>query len=395
MAAEKKYSVLFVDDERRVLNSLKRGLLGSPYRIHLAMSGMEALEILAREDIQVIVSDMKMPEMNGLELLQRVSRKFPEVIRMVLSGYSHTSTVLAAVNEGRIFRYITKPWSIDDDVKPALEAAFALYEQRRRERHEAEELRGIVDNERRVTTQTRKRAGEIIKRKATIQRQAMERVKTIFNFVADQAINLEMVLAGTPDCEFATGIRETCRRALQGIERVHLLNDLELEKPDMAGCSLAPAELLRELESQFQKQAESQGVKIFFQSPSELPESLAGDGKLVRILLQELLENALENTPSGGLVSCISKWEAAEEGGNASWWITIKDTGCGIEESQLRSMLQPFVCGKSGRQRSAWGVGLPLARLIALRLGGSFDLGHNEPEGCRVLVELPLSPPPA
>ncbi|MCK5539635.1 MAG: response regulator, partial [Deltaproteobacteria bacterium] len=68
MVAEKKHSVLFVDDEQRVLKSLKRGLIGEPYRALFALSGMEALEILAAQPVQVIVSDMKMPEMNGLEL---------------------------------------------------------------------------------------------------------------------------------------------------------------------------------------------------------------------------------------------------------------------------------------------------------------------------------------
>ena len=389
MTADKKYGVLFVDDERRVLNSLKRGLLGSPYRIYLALSGFEALELLGREDIQVIVSDMKMPEMNGLELLQEVSRKFPEVIRLVLSGYSHTSTVLAAVNEGRIFRYITKPWSIDDDVKPALEAALAIYEQRRRERHEAEELRGIVDNERRVTTQTRKKAGEFIKRKTNAQRQAMERVKTILNYVADQAINLEMALAGTAGCDLASGIRNTCRQALSGLEKVHLFNELEFEKPDLAGKSFSPDELLCGLEPRSRERGEKAGIKVFFQKSGEGPQSTLGDGRLVETMFWELLENALENTPAGGLVSCISTIEPLAEG-KFEWRLTIQDTGPGIAEEQRKVMLQPFVCGDNCRKHSAWGVGLPLARLIALRLGGSFELGRNEPEGCRVGIVLPL-----
>ena len=130
MVAEKKHSVLFVDDEERVLKSLKRGLISEPYRALFASGGKQALEILEVEPVQVIVSDMKMPEMNGLELLQEVAQKYPDIIRLVLSGYSHTSTVIAAVNEGQIFRYITKPWSIDNDIKPALTEAFELFESR-------------------------------------------------------------------------------------------------------------------------------------------------------------------------------------------------------------------------------------------------------------------------
>ena len=83
MVIEKKHTVLFVDDEQRVLKSLKRGLIGEPYRTIFAASGMEALEILAEKPVEVIVSDMKMPEMNGLELLQEVAKCHPHIIRMV------------------------------------------------------------------------------------------------------------------------------------------------------------------------------------------------------------------------------------------------------------------------------------------------------------------------
>ena len=95
----KKRTVLFVDDEEKVLASLRRGLLDEPYDALFANSGEQALEVLQQNPVDVIVTDMRMPEMNGLELLRMVKEKHPHVIRMVLSGYTQVSTLLTAINQ--------------------------------------------------------------------------------------------------------------------------------------------------------------------------------------------------------------------------------------------------------------------------------------------------------
>ena len=120
---DKKPVVLFVDDEKQILNSLKRGLLDEPYRKLFANSGKEAIEILEKNEVNVIVTDMRMPEMNGLELLKIVKSKHPDVIRMVLSGYTQITTLLTAINQGEIFKYITKPWKLEEEFKPAVREA--------------------------------------------------------------------------------------------------------------------------------------------------------------------------------------------------------------------------------------------------------------------------------
>jgi CheY-like chemotaxis protein len=118
-----KRTVLFVDDEEKVLASLKRGLLDEPYESLFANSGKEALEILEQSQVHVIVTDMRMPEMGGLELLRTVKEEYPHIIRMVLSGYTQVTTLLTAINQGEIFRFITKPWKLEEDFKPAVREA--------------------------------------------------------------------------------------------------------------------------------------------------------------------------------------------------------------------------------------------------------------------------------
>jgi DNA-binding NtrC family response regulator len=123
-----KRTVLFVDDEEKVLASLKRGLLDEPYNTLFANSGREALEILARSPVHVIVTDMRMPQMSGLELLRTVKKDYPHVIRMVLSGYTQVTTLLTAINQGEVFRFITKPWKLEDEFKPAVREAVQYYD---------------------------------------------------------------------------------------------------------------------------------------------------------------------------------------------------------------------------------------------------------------------------
>ena len=125
-----KRTVLFVDDEKKILMSLKRGLLDEPYETLFANSGKEALEILERKKVHVIVTDMRMPEMTGLELLRIVKEEYPHIVRMVLSGYTQISTLLTAINQGEVYKYITKPWKLEEDFKPSIREAIDYYDLR-------------------------------------------------------------------------------------------------------------------------------------------------------------------------------------------------------------------------------------------------------------------------
>ena len=111
----KGYKVLFVDDEVSILSSLRRGLIDEEYTSIFASSGLEALEIMQKQNISVIVSDMKMPGMDGLTLLREIKLKYPKTVRVVLSGYTQLQQLIATVNQADIFKYITKPWKLEDE----------------------------------------------------------------------------------------------------------------------------------------------------------------------------------------------------------------------------------------------------------------------------------------
>ena len=120
-------TMLFVDDEEKILKSLQRGLLDDPYNCLFATSGKEALEVMEKNEVHVICTDMRMPEMNGLELLKIVKEKYPMTVRVVLSGYTQVGMLLTAINQGEIFKFITKPWRLEEDFKSVLKQAVEYY----------------------------------------------------------------------------------------------------------------------------------------------------------------------------------------------------------------------------------------------------------------------------
>jgi DNA-binding NtrC family response regulator len=108
-----RHSVLLVDDEPEILFSL-RGLLRREFELHTAGSGAEALEVLHHHPVHVIMTDQRMPEMTGVELLRRARGECPEAVRIIFTGYADIKAVVDAVNQGQIYRYLTKPWDPDE-----------------------------------------------------------------------------------------------------------------------------------------------------------------------------------------------------------------------------------------------------------------------------------------
>ena len=119
--------LLLVDDEENILTSLRRMLRRDGYTIHTASSGDEGLAILAREPVGVIISDQRMPGMNGSEFLSKVKECYPDTIRIVLSGYTELNSITDAINRGAIYKFLTKPWD-DELLRGHVAEAFSRFE---------------------------------------------------------------------------------------------------------------------------------------------------------------------------------------------------------------------------------------------------------------------------
>lgn len=128
-AAAVRARVLAVDDEANVLAALRRSLRARGYDVDIAEGGAQALEMMAGQGFDTIISDMRMPGMNGAEFLQAARALQPQAVRMLLTGHADVASALQAVNQGEIFRYLTKPW---DDAQLAASLNEGLERQRLR-----------------------------------------------------------------------------------------------------------------------------------------------------------------------------------------------------------------------------------------------------------------------
>lgn len=123
--------ILCVDDEKNVLRSLERLFMDDEYEILTALNGEDALTILTEEPgVQLVISDYRMPGMDGVDFLRQVHERWPETIRIVLSGFADTASVVGAINEGQIYKFIPKPWN-DDELKVTIAKALEVYFLRR------------------------------------------------------------------------------------------------------------------------------------------------------------------------------------------------------------------------------------------------------------------------
>ncbi|MDN3237956.1 HD domain-containing phosphohydrolase [Pseudomonas sp. WAC2] len=136
MNVENAATLLLVDDEPNILSSLRRVLRNEPYQVLTASGGEEALALLERQPIDLVLSDARMPNMDGATLLSHVQQRWPTCLRILLTGYADITTTVRAINEGQIYRYISKPWD-DDELRMVLRQALAFqHSERERERLE-------------------------------------------------------------------------------------------------------------------------------------------------------------------------------------------------------------------------------------------------------------------
>ncbi|MDR3599520.1 MAG: response regulator [Desulfosporosinus sp.] len=127
-----------MDDEENILNSLRRGLIDEEYKCIFASSGLQALEALKNEPVSVIVSDMRMPGMDGLTLLKEVKENYPRTVRIVLSGYAQLQQIITTLNQANLFKFILKPWNLEGEFKGVIQQALEYY-RLQEERDEFEE----------------------------------------------------------------------------------------------------------------------------------------------------------------------------------------------------------------------------------------------------------------
>ena len=178
-SASNPQTLLLVDDEESILSSLKRVFRRDGYRIFTATGGSQALEILANNMVDVIISDQRMPYMTGVELLRQVKSLYPETVRISLSGYTELHSITEAINEGAIYKFLTKPWD-DDHLRANVVEAFRY--------------KRMADENRRLAVEISV-ANDRLRRLLSEQEQQLQRDETALGVVQEvlQAVPLPII----------------------------------------------------------------------------------------------------------------------------------------------------------------------------------------------------------
>ncbi|RMG37923.1 MAG: sigma-54-dependent Fis family transcriptional regulator [Gammaproteobacteria bacterium] len=225
-------SILVVDDEVRSLESIRR-ILGDRFDVHTATGAAEAEEILRREWIQVLLCDQRMPEVTGVEFCQQVRDQYPDIIRMIISGYTDSEDIIEAINKGGIYQYITKPWH-PDELITKLNNAVALFRLQRENEQLAVELRlkpdtleqALIEKRRALKARYDWDSG-IVRSPDSCLNETCELIRQVAPY------DVNVLITG----ESGTG-KELCARALH-------YNSLRQDKPFVAeNCGAMPDELL-------------------------------------------------------------------------------------------------------------------------------------------------------
>ena len=134
----KKINILYVDDEMNNLVSFK-ATFRLKYNVFTATGGAEAIKLLEENQIHIIITDQRMPGMTGVEFLESILEKHPEPIRILLTGYADLNAVIDAVNKGKIFHYLSKPWN-EEELDLTIQRAIDIYQKRQEEKEKTDKL---------------------------------------------------------------------------------------------------------------------------------------------------------------------------------------------------------------------------------------------------------------
>jgi response regulator RpfG family c-di-GMP phosphodiesterase len=142
--SDKKINILYIDDEQNNLISFK-ATFRIKYNVFTAISGEEAKKILEAQSIDIIVTDQRMPGMTGVEFLESILEKYPDPMRILLTGYADMNAVIDAINKGKIFHYLTKPWN-EEELDMTIKRAYDVYRLRMDEKELTEKL-GVTNEQ--------------------------------------------------------------------------------------------------------------------------------------------------------------------------------------------------------------------------------------------------------
>lgn len=379
--------VLFVDDEADQLRALQ-DLMGDRYDVRTATSGEEALAILSAAEMDVVVSDQRMPGMDGAELLERVREAHPEVIRILLTGCGDQGAVRRAVNEGRIFYYLAKPVTVE-------ELDIVL--------QKAEQVARLVRERESLMVRLQEANARLTRANEELEERVQERTRDLESFVYTVSHDLQNPLATIagyagaardalrqpdgPAAEAFLGKVETTTermrdllRTLLGFARARLAGEGYREEPLDA--------VLDRVQEDLGSLLASRGARI--ERDPDLPVLLCRP-TLLGQAIENLVANAIQYTPPDRVPAIRISARPVE----VATEVRVSDNARGLPCEDWQRVFDLFYSAPGGRASGGTGLGLAICRRAVEAHGGTVIVEASSAEGTTFLLTLPKVPPRA
>ncbi len=383
---KQRHTVLVVDDESDVVASVK-DLLRLDYKVLGATRASEGLALLEREPVHVVMTDQRMPETTGVELLAQVRERHPDAMRLLFTGYADIRAVVDAINRGSVYRYITKPWD-PDELMAIIREACDRYDLIAERRELLSELR-TKNTELELANAQLKRADEL---KSAFIRVASHELRTpltilvgMSDLAARQGGAVEP-LAGWIKRIHAAGLR--LKYLIDQI--VSMLTAQQFErKPDVRPTDLG--QLVRRAIDDVRPFAEVRRQELRTELPDD-PGTIEVDEQKIRDSINHLLLNAIKFTPDGGAITV----RARRADGDA--FIEVSDTGMGIEAGAIERVFDRFFTefdvshhssGHFEYGKKGLGLGLSVVKAFVEMHGGTVKVRSEIGKGATFTICLP------
>jgi signal transduction histidine kinase len=383
-----RHTILVVDDEPDVVKSVQ-DLLRLDYRVLGTTSAKDAMKILETEDVQIVMTDQRMPGMTGVELLSTIRGEHPDAIRLLFTGYADIRAVIDAINQGNVYRYITKPWD-PDELQSIINEACDRYE--------------LIIERQRLVRELQRKNDELSK--ANLKLAESNELKEAFISVASHELRtpLSILLGFSALAAKAQNIPEPQRDYVKRIDKAaqrlkHLINQL------VNMLAAQRFDLVLDRQSIELSALVNQGiddVRPFIELRKQhLVVDTKTDGVIhvdvakMRDCLNHLLLNAIKFTPDDGTITV-----AASRPPQGSATIVVTDTGVGISDTNKSHLFEPFFTGfdvshhSSGQYefgRQGLGLGLSVVKSFVELHGGSIAVESHPGKGSTFTLTLPPS----
>jgi signal transduction histidine kinase len=394
-----RHTVLVVDDEPDVVKSIQ-DLLRYDYKVLGATRATDGMRLLREQAVHVVLTDQRMPEMTGVEFLRRLREEFPDVVRLLVTGYADIRAVIDAINQGNVYRYITKPWEPEELQAVIREAA---------ERHD------LVAERKRLMEELRKKNEELLQSNEDLR--VANELKSGFIQVASHELRTPLTilmgltrLAGTAAAQQQTAnVRPFLDRIENAAKRMQHLVD-QLVTMLQAGRFERPLERKATDVAALLHQA-ADDVRPFVELRKQSLNVEAGglgeadvEAEKIRDSLNHLLLNAIKFTPDGGSITLSAQRAAADGNGGDGEVLRVRvsDTGSGIDAASRSRLFEPFFTGydvshhSSGQYehgRRGLGLGLSVVKAFVEMHGGSVRCDTEVGRGTTFTIVLPVKQP--